>query len=43
MLNTFNHAFNLFRTEAGLLLLEPQTGNMFEVGARGYFPEWILL
>ena len=25
------------------LLFEPQTGNIFELGQRGYEPEWILV
>ncbi len=37
------HGFNLFRTEDGLLLFEPQTGEMFQIGEQGYRPEYVLL
>lgn len=37
------HAWNIFRTDSWLLQLEPQTGNFFEIGKKGYFPEWVLL
>lgn len=37
------HAYNIFRTEAGLLQVEPQTGNMGELGEGDYQAEYILL
>ena len=37
------HAYNIFKTEVGLLQLEPQTGNMGELGEHGYKAEYILL
>ena len=37
------HAFNMLRTEDGWLLFEPQTGDIFELGQRGYEPEWTLV
>ncbi len=37
------HAFNLFWTDEGPLLLEPQTANFFEIGEHGYKPEYILI
>jgi len=37
------HAFNMFRTEDDWLLFEPQTGDIFEIGERGYTVEWILV
>lgn len=37
------HQWNLFRTDAGWMELEPQNGEMFELGQKGYSPEWILI
>ena len=37
------HGFNLFRTEDGFLLLEPQTAEFFELGEKGYKPKYALL
>ncbi len=37
------HSYNIFRTEGGLLQLEPQTGDMGELGEHGYQAEYILL
>lgn len=37
------HAFNLFRTDTGFLLFEPQLGTFFEIGDKGYKPEWVLV
>ena len=37
------HAFNMLRTEDDWLLFEPQTGDIFELGQRGYEPEWVLI
>jgi len=37
------HAFNLFRTDTGQLLFEPQLGTFFSIGDKGYKPEWALL
>ena len=37
------HAFNMFRTEDDWLLFEPQTGDIFPIGDKGYIPEYILL
>ena len=37
------HAWNIFRTEDDWLQFEPQTGDIFELGQKGYQPEWILI
>lgn len=37
------HGFNMFLSEQGLFLLEPQTGDVFEIGEKGYTPEWALV
>jgi len=37
------HAWNLFRTDDDWLCLEPQTGNIFPLGERGYTPEYIII
>lgn len=37
------HGYDIFRTEQGLMLIEPQKAEFFEWGERGYSPEWILL
>lgn len=37
------HGFNMFLSEVGLFLLEPQTGDVFEIGEKGYEPEWALI
>ena len=37
------HGYNVFRTEKGLLQLEPQTGNIGELGEGSYKAEYILL
>ena len=37
------HAWNILRADNGLLQLEPQTGKLFELSERGYYPEYILL
>lgn len=37
------HGWNLFRTESGLVQLEPQTGKFFPLNEAGYFPRWILI
>ena len=37
------HGFNLFLSEHGLFLLEPQTGMVFEIGEHGYCPDLILI
>ena len=37
------HAWNILRTEDGWLQFEPQTGDIFELGQRGYEPEWVLI
>jgi len=37
------HGFNMFLSDEGLFLLEPQTGDVFEIGEKGYEPEWALI
>ena len=37
------HGWNIFRTEDGWFQFEPQTGDVFELGQRGYVPEWVLI
>ena len=37
------HAWNLFRTENGLMQFEPQSGAYFPIGEKGYVPEYILI
>jgi len=37
------HAFNLFRDDTGLMIIEPQTANYFILGEQEYEPEYILL
>lgn len=37
------HAWCIFNTENGLFCLEPQTGEYFPVGEKGYSPEWVLI
>ena len=37
------HAFNLFKDDMGLMVIEPQTANYFILGEQAYKPEYILL
>jgi len=37
------HGFNMFLSDKGLFLLEPQTGDVLEIGEKGYKPEWALI
>lgn len=37
------HGFNFFKTENGLMIMEPQLAQFFEWGERGYKPQWALL
>jgi len=37
------HGFNFFRTDAGHLIIEPQSGQFFGWEERGYEPKWALL
>ena len=37
------HGFNMFLSEQGLSLLEPQTGDVFNIGERGYVPEFAII
>jgi len=37
------HGFDTFRTEQGLLIIEPQTAEFFGWEERPYEPEWVLL
>ena len=37
------HAWNILRTEEGLLQFEPQTGQFIRMGERGYIPERVLI
>ena len=37
------HAWNIFRTDDGLLQIEPQTGVCFPMCEKGYKAEYILL
>lgn len=37
------HGWNILRTAEGLIQFEPQTGQFFPLGERGYVSEWALL
>ncbi len=37
------HQWNLFRCEDKWMQLEPQTGEIFPIGEKGYKPDWILI
>lgn len=37
------HGFNMFLSEQGLSLLEPQTGDVFNIGERGYIPDFAII
>jgi len=36
------HAFNVARVEERRVIIEPQTGEVFEIGERGYIPREVL-
>ena len=37
------HAFNMARAESVFVLIEPQTGDVFNLGERGYVPKEVLI
>ncbi len=37
------HGWDIFKTQNGWLQLEPQTGEIFPIGDKGYKPQYILL
>ena len=37
------HAYNMFRSEHGWFLIEPQTGDVFGVGEEGYISDFVIL
>ena len=37
------HGFNFFKTDSGMMVIEPQTAEFFRWGERDYNPEWALL
>jgi len=37
------HSWNLFMTDEGWLQFEPQTGNAFGLGKKGYEPKYVLI